>query len=82
MYQYNNIEHMAMCAEKAITERMHFPEQVMVYVGGDPDVSGPSFVIDWLDHDGLELFRNFCKQMADHYKSLSEAKAKGPTSVE
>lgn len=43
---------------------------IEVYVGSFPDVSGPDFIIDSLDEKGIEIFRQFCRQMAEHYKSL------------
>lgn len=44
---------------------------VAVYVGSDPDVSGPEFIIDPFDEKGIEIFKSFCQQMAEHYKHLN-----------
>lgn len=44
---------------------------IEVYVGCFTDVSGPSFVIDPADTQGIAIFREFAAKMAAHYKSLN-----------
>lgn len=43
---------------------------IEVYVGVFTDVSGPSFVIDPADTEGIAIFREFATKMAAHYKTL------------
>lgn len=42
-----------------------------IYAGSMPEITSPELYIDPDDYEGVEIFRNFCRQMAEHYKSLN-----------
>lgn len=77
MYEYADIPAMQQRTENIDDQLTHDTNKsdfwrvgIEVYVGTFTDVSGPSFVIDPHDKKGIEIFRQFCQQMAEHYKSL------------
>lgn len=69
MYTFYPIQDMITGAENAATKPVE-RYGVKVYVDTDPDFIAPDFAIDPADQKGLEIFRTFCRQMAEHYKSL------------
>lgn len=75
MYDYIDMQAMQQRVENIDQHITHdkgdfFRTGVEVYVGSFPDVSGPDLVIDPNDEKGIEIFNSFCKQMAEHYKTL------------
>jgi len=70
MYKYVYIHDLIKTSEAAITTPIN-RYGISVYVEGDPDGVGLDIYIDPADAKGIELFREFAKQMAEHYKSLS-----------
>jgi len=70
MYKFYPIQDMINGAEQAITRPVE-RYGVKVYVDSDPDIIAPDFAIDPADEKGLEIFRRFCGQMAEHYKTLT-----------
>lgn len=72
MYKYYSIDEQAKGAEQA-AEKPVVRYGVNIYVDTDPDGCGSDFHIDPADEKGLQILRSFCRQMADHYKRLSEA---------
>lgn len=78
MYDYYSIPDQIKGAEQAIEETTKgrlesdfYRVGIEIYVGVFTDVSGPTFKIDPKDEKGIEIFRSFCRQMAEHYKGLA-----------
>ena len=69
MYEHWPIIEMVTGAQSAITAPVG-RYGVSVYVDSDPDCSGPDFIIDPLDTEGIRLYREFAAKMAAHYKTL------------
>ncbi len=69
MYEYNNIPEMQENAEDCVSRPVK-RYGVQIYHDEDADWSGSSFVIDPADVVGLAIYREFCKKMSEHYKSL------------
>jgi hypothetical protein len=74
IYQYNDMVQMRKIAE-GLAANVHIGDfyrtGIEIYVGSFPDVSGPDLVIDPNDHKGVELFREFAAELADHYKTVT-----------
>lgn len=71
MYEYHDIEEMHDNAKDCTTKRV-VRYGVQIFHDVDPDWCGADFVIDPEDKQALELYRDFCRKMADHYKTLLE----------
>lgn len=69
MYEYWPIEDMNKGAQNVIIAPVE-RYGVQVYVDSDPDCSGPDFIIDPADTEGLKILREFAAKMAEHYKTL------------
>lgn len=69
MYTHHPIPHMIANIEHIVSYPIE-RQGVLVYVDADPDFASADFEIDPADAKGLEIFRNFCRDMAEHYKSL------------
>lgn len=69
MYEYWPIIEMVTGAQSAIAAPVG-RYGVSVYVDSDPDWSGPDFIIDPADTEGIKLFREFASKMAAHYNTL------------
>lgn len=69
MYAFYPIQDMITGAERAAAKPVE-RYGVEVYVDTDPDFIAPDFAIDPADIKGIEIFRSFCLQMAEHYKTL------------
>jgi hypothetical protein len=69
MYEYNDIPQMARNAERCIDEPVS-RFGVQVFHESMPDWCGPDFQIDMDDKAGLEIYRQFCHKMKEHYQTL------------
>jgi hypothetical protein len=69
MYKYRPIEDMKKGSQFAILAPVK-RYGISVYVDSDPDVSGPDFIIDPADTEGLAIFREFAAKINEHYNKL------------
>lgn len=69
MYNYNPLQDQIIGAEQAVGKPVE-RYGVRIYVDTDPDFIAADFTIDPADTIGIAIFREFAKQMAEHYKSL------------
>jgi hypothetical protein len=69
MYKYNDIAQMGRNAERCITDPV-LRYGVQIYHDTDADSCGSDFVIDGHDKAGLEIYRQFCHKMKEHYQTL------------
>jgi hypothetical protein len=71
MYTCNTIPDMITSIEHIVSNPIE-RQGVLVYVDADPDFASADFQIDPADTKGLEIFRQFCRDMAEHYKHLNK----------
>jgi hypothetical protein len=69
MYKYTPINELITGAEEAAKMEI-IRYGVIVYVDSDPDFVGADFLIDPNDKKGIEIFRRFAKEIAEHFKTL------------